>query len=381
MQKPVLLILSFSELYKDARILKQIRMFRDEYDVITCGFGEQPESGVRHVELQRQATKARTILFGLFLRTKLYRLAYWIDPVVQQTLKKLSGIHVDAVLANDLDTVGLARKIASPEQIHVDLHEYWPGLHDNIAKWRRVRAPLFEWQLENWAKPVASVTTVNQLIADRYQQEFGFTSDVVPNATEYQEINPTEVHQSIRLVHSGGAQPSRKIEMMMRAVARADAPISLDLLLVGKGTEYFESLIQLAQEIGPKVNIIDPVPYAELVKTLNSYDAGITFLPPTSSNNAMALPNKFFDYIQARVGVIAGPTPSMAELIQQYGVGIATSDFEEDSLVAVLEQLDPQQITTWKQQAHLAAKPLSAQQQSGAWKSAIARVIQNRAKA
>ncbi len=41
--RPRLLILSFSPIVSDARLLKQVRRFRDDYAVTTCGYGDAPE--------------------------------------------------------------------------------------------------------------------------------------------------------------------------------------------------------------------------------------------------------------------------------------------------------------------------------------------------
>ncbi|MEK8228005.1 hypothetical protein NKG05_20820 [Oerskovia sp. M15] len=40
--RPRLLILSFSPIVNDARVLKQVEEFREDYEVTTCGYGEAP---------------------------------------------------------------------------------------------------------------------------------------------------------------------------------------------------------------------------------------------------------------------------------------------------------------------------------------------------
>ncbi len=84
-----------------------------------------------------------------------------------------------------------------------------------------------------------------------------------------------------------------------------------------------------------------PVPSAELIETLNDYDVGIHVLPPTNTNNELALPNKFFDYVQARLALVIGPTPSMVEILREHDLGIVTADFEPASLTAALDALTP----------------------------------------
>ena len=57
MQRPTLLIMSFSRIAADARLLKQIRAFAGEYRVTTCGYGPQPFEGVEHLELDDTLSK------------------------------------------------------------------------------------------------------------------------------------------------------------------------------------------------------------------------------------------------------------------------------------------------------------------------------------
>ena len=40
--KPKLLILSFSPIASDARVLKQVDLFAEDYEVTTCGYGPAP---------------------------------------------------------------------------------------------------------------------------------------------------------------------------------------------------------------------------------------------------------------------------------------------------------------------------------------------------
>ena len=50
-----MLILSFSPLAGDARVLKQIRHFAPLFDVTTCGYGPSPHPDVEHLEIPASA--------------------------------------------------------------------------------------------------------------------------------------------------------------------------------------------------------------------------------------------------------------------------------------------------------------------------------------
>lgn len=372
--QPRILIVSLSNIASDARVLKQVRLFAHTHRVTTCGFGAAPDGVERHVQLDKAESKLVVLARAALIRAHVYSAAYWTTPAVRAARRALRNEHFDAVLANDLDTAALALSIADAQSIHLDLHEYWLGLHDNSPAWIKLRKPYYTWQLRKFGARIGSATTVSDVIAQRYRDEFGIDCGVVANASAYQELAPTEVRTPLRLVHSGGSQPSRRIENMMRAVAASESA-TLDLLLVGSGTAYFDSLIALADELGERVRILPPVSPQELVGVLNTYDVGIHVLPPTNTNNALALPNKFFDYVQARLALIIGPTASMAELLTQYELGAVTDDFEIESLTRAIDGLTAVDVTRFKQHAHDAAAELSAEPQNAVWYRAIDELI------
>lgn len=373
--RPTLLIVSFSDIANDARVKKQLLLFAEHYRVLSCGFGEQLRDDIPHIRLDSSESRFVRYLEAILLRLRWYRLTYWLHPWVRRTRRALRGRSFDAAIANDLDTLGVVLRIVGDERTHAELHEYFPGLYDQVPAWNRLRRPYLQWQLRAHATRAASVTTVSDTIAERYRAEFGFDSEVVRNAAPMQQLEPGPVSSPLRIVHSGGAQANRRIEVMMEAVARTDLDATLDLYLTQQGTPYADGLAKLAEELGERIRLHPPVPQAELVGVLNGYDVGIHVLPPTNTNNALALPNKFFDYVQARLGIVIGPTADMAKLVRQYEVGAVAEGFGVDDVVRTLDRIDPEQVAEWKRNAHAHAEEASAERQEQAWRDAIAALV------
>ena len=369
--KPRLLIISFSDISNDARVKKQIDLFSERYRVTTCGFGPQPRVGVEHLQLEHAVSQGFKYAEAVLLRLRAYGIAYRFHPTARAALRALTGHRFDAVLANDLDTLGVAFAVAEPEAVHADLHEYFPGLNDQSPKWVRMRKPAHEWALRRYAVRAGSVTTVSDTIADRYAREFGFSSGVVRNAAPLATLAPTPVASPIRVVHSGGAQANRRIEVMMEAVAASSADVTLDLYLTGVGSAYHRSLEELAARLGSRITLHPPVPQSELIETLNAYDVGIHVLPPTNTNNGLALPNKFFDYVQARLALVIGPTIDMEQLLRQYDLGVVADGFDTNTVTAALDGLTAEEVERWKRNADAAAPENSAESQLHVWEAAV----------
>jgi hypothetical protein len=209
--------------------------------------------------------------------------------------------------------------------------------------------------------------TVGRGLATEYEHNFNVKPVVISNANNYHDINPSEVpHDKIRLVHHGIATPSRKLELMIETVGILDQRFTLDLILLTPGFAskktrgYLDELRKLASG-NPRIKIIPPVKSTEVVGAIRKYDIGIFLLPPVNFNYENTLPNKLFDFIQARLGVAVGPTPEMAEIVRHYSLGIVSDEFTPTSLAGQLAKLTRSQIETFKKNASVAAKELNAE--------------------
>jgi hypothetical protein len=367
--RPRLLILSFSDISADARVLKQVRRFVTQYDVTTCGFGPAPDAGVRHLRIPDGRTIDQRNRNDLILRR--YRRMYWSLPGIAHVMSVLpSEPRFDVVLANDIDTVGVAMALEPTGGVHADIHEYAPRQNEELLLWRIFVAPYVRWMCRNFLTKSDSVTTVGKGVADEYRRVFDVQAGVVTNAAPYADLEPGPVGSPIRLVHSGAALRNRHLEVTVSAVLASSADLSLDLFLMPNDPAYIEELRGLAGDDG-RVRVRDPLPYAQLIETLNEYDAGIHVIPPTNFNNRWSLPNKFFDYVQARLALVIGPSAEMRQVLQRHDLGAVAAGFGIDEVRASLDGLTQDAVAAWKANAASAARELSAEEQIEGWARAV----------
>ncbi|UNX55735.1 glycosyltransferase family 1 protein [Georgenia sp. TF02-10] len=375
MSRPRLLVLSFSPISTDARVLKQVQYFVDRYDVTTCGYGPAPAGVRRHLELPAGAANR---LDGRLITARAYRAAYWRQPAVRAARALLRGTDVDAVLANDLDALPLALALHPRGGVHADLHEYFPRLHEENEPWRRRIGPYMSWLCRRYLPRAASVSTVSGGLAREYEREFGVPVQVVTNATPFADLAPTPVAQPVRLVHSGACLRSRNIHLMVEAMAPLAGRFTLDLYLTPNHPDYLAELRTRAAALG-NVTVHDPVPYPRLVQTLHRHDLGVFVLPPVSFSYAHALPNKVYDFAQARLGVVVGPSPEMVSFIEAAQNGVVTGGFTAADLTATLGQLTPPRVAELKAASHAHARDLSAEAEVAKWGRAVARLVERAA--
>lgn len=375
MSRPELLILSFSPIAGDARVLKQVRLFRDRYAVTTCGYGPAPEGVEEHIAIPDD--RSVTALNGRLITLRWYRRAYAALPAVRWVREALAGRRFDAVLANDLEAVPLALEVAERGRVHADLHEYAPRLHEEHAAWNRRIRPFYEWLARRFATRAASWSTVSHGLAREYEREFGFAPVVVTNAAPFAELSPTPVGDPIRLVHSGAGLANRNLMTMVEGVELARRDVTFDLYLTPNHPDYVDRIRRHA-EGSRRVRLHDPVPYDRLIATLNDYDVGVFVLPPVNFNYRWALPNKLFDYIQARLGVLVGPSEEMARYVHDHRVGVVADDFTAEALARAIDALDADEVRRMKQASHDAAAEVSAERQQHAWEAAVDRLVEAR---
>jgi glycosyltransferase involved in cell wall biosynthesis len=223
-------------------------------------------------------------------------------------------------------------------------------------------------------KQSAAIVTVSQGIAEEYKRVFDIDSTLVVNATPYHDMSVGPVSAPLRLVHSGGIAVQRRLDIMIEGVRRSSADVILDLYLVGGDPALAAELKALAAD-DSRIRFRDPVPYKDLIKVLNDYDVGLSIFPPTTFNLAWCLPNKFFDFVQARLGVIVGPSPEMARFVEEYGIGLVLPDFEPASLAASLDALSAERVSAWKVASDTHAAALSSESQAKTWGELMSRVL------
>lgn len=373
-----LVIIAFSNLRSDPRVNRQIRFLSFRYRVIAVGLGNPQKSKVKFIPI----IKKKKSIIGKFvsatqLLSRRYESYYWRNEQVLNCLEKLRNIPADLVLANDIDTLPLALKIARGAKVIFDAHEYFPGHSDHRVLFNVLFKEYKNYLCRSYIPKVDSMITVCEGIANQYAIDTGIKPVVLTNAPEYQEIEPAlryDYARKIRLIHHGGASPSRKIQNMIEMMKYLDSRFELDFVLVPGSEKYIQKLKNIARH-DSRIRFLPPVPMQQLIKFSNQYDIGLYLLQPTSFNTQYALPNKLFEFIQARLMVAIGPSPEMARIVRAHDCGVVAHSFAPKSLADCLMELDHAKINHYKQQSHKIARLMSAEENRGKLLNVVAKVL------
>ncbi len=355
-------MVSFSPIHSDARVLRQLSVVTRQAHVTTIGYGPAPAGADEHLRLPDGAPSLPQTPRGVaLLAARRWRAAELAAPAAEHALRLAEGKRWDAVVSNDARALPVAHRLAAGAPVWADLHEWAPEERTHVLAWRLLVAPLMDHLCRTYLPLSAATTTVAASIADLYAEHYGVRPQVMRNAAPWADLSPTGVDApTIRLVHSGGAIPGRNLEAMLDVVAALGRGYSLDLYLMpgGDGGRYLRALRDRAAGL-PGVTFHDPVPPADLPATLNRYDVGVFWIPPFNTNAARTLPNKLFDFVQARLAVAVGPSPEMARVVTEHRLGVVAEDFTVDACAASVARLSRADVAGFKASTDAASRELS----------------------
>lgn len=354
-----ILLIAYTDVSKDPRPRRQIQILSRSYDVVTIATAPH---GVESLFFQLEKLSFYQQLLRLpLLLFRFYNLFYW-DKFKCDLVKRLNGIEIDLIIVHEIRLVPLALRIRSDVPILLDAHEYSPhNFNDNLL-WRLFFKNYYTFLTHTYLPDCKKIITVSRGVGDLYKKNFGVEPIIITNAADYQNLSPTPVDpENIKIVHHGDCSPSRKLELMIEMMDFLPQNYTLYLILVVTKVNkiYFNKLKKLSQN--RKVIFLDPLPFDQIIPYCNRYDFGITFHPPTNVNILNGLGNKFFEFIQSRLVIAVGPLPEMKNLVDQYGIGVVSSDFSPQAMAKAIAALSIKDIEAKKEVVHSSAKVLSSE--------------------
>ena len=248
----------------------------------------------------------------------------------------------DIATANDLDTllgvycaVRLRRK-----HIVYDSHEYFtevPELaHRPFVKriWTAIELCLFP-RLKN-------CITVCESIANIYTKTYGVPVRVVRNLPFLQEQYIETQRNNKLILYQGSLNVGRGLEML---ISTMEFLPDAELLIVGDGDIKADLQKLVCQrKLGDRVEFTGKIPYSEVKNYTRQAAIGVSLEEDCCANYHFALPNKLFDYIQARTPVLVSDLPEMARIVQQYNCGeVLTKRTKQDLAKQIANLLEHQE--------------------------------------
>jgi len=377
-----ILIVTLSKVSTDPRILRQVSTLQDKYRVEVVGYGpaiagvehffDLNRASFPHGRFRRKLTKALLLTLRLYKRLYFYDLNSTTEKLFHENFEKY-----DLIVANDFNSLPLIKfSIDKKPKVLLDAHEYYfdeiySPLHNRLFKSYR------NWIATTHLSQVHSMSTVSNGIARRYEEELGFQNvSVIRNIPKLSRTAPIfQRKDKVHLIHHGAAVEGRGLLELIDLVSLLKHDFVLNLMLVETDPKFFSQLVVKAKPLKNRVLFHHVVPTELIAQTISQFDLGIFILPPLSINNHFVLPNKFFEFIQAGLGVVTGPSPEMAKIVNEHSLGVVTQSFEIEEVARILNSLDRSQIELLRKNSRQAADIFCWEEESKVLISQISRAI------
>ena len=371
-----ILIICRTNLEKAPRFLIQVDALCDSYSIIASGLsGDLNSKKYKFVQLAPYEKQTVHVTFhlkynvifrkliSLFLRLIYSKKIDREKNNINENFNRLKNHPYNLVIAHHLDDLALGVKLAKHKNVKLifNAHEYYPLQFSDREEWMKNTQPYMVKKARENFKYVDACFCVGNMIADKYKSEFNLSSDVITNAKPFCNLTPKiiNVGEQVKLIHHGAAIRSRRLELMIEMMDYLGKGYSLSLILVPGEPSYITELKAMASK---NVNIHFPesVSTHDISTHINKYDIGVYILPPLNFNSEYALPNKFFEFIQARLAIATSPSLEMKNLVNEYNLGVVADDYTPKGLADEIKTMDIEKIMFHKNQSHKFAKVLSA---------------------
>ena len=342
-----------SDIVTDQRVQKECNTFRKMgYEVLLIGRKSKNTFLIKELDY-------KVIRFiNLFRRGPLMYLVFNIQLFFYLLFK-----NVDVLWANDLDTLLPNFIISRLKNIKLvyDSHEYF-----TLSVYKKTSRRIWQ-KLENFLFPrLKNIITVSGSIKKVYEEKYKVPITVIRNVPyRIHNINPEKVNllpdKKILIMQGVGLNDNRGCEESV--LAMQFLPDDFNLYFIGSGTvlDKLKKMV-LDLDLSSKVTFINVLPYNEMIDYTRKSFLGLIFERiDITDHHRFALPNKFFDYINAGIPVLSSKATEIKLLIEKYQIGDFIDTFEPAEIAAKIIEIEKNNgvYNLWRNNAIIASKELN----------------------
>ncbi|MGE0858728.1 MAG: glycosyltransferase [Gammaproteobacteria bacterium] len=184
--------------------------------------------------------------------------------------------------------------------------------------------------------------------------------------------------QARLVLFANSIAPDAGIEVLIDALALLPADVHVALLGPLRDPGYRAALLTRATRRGVEARLHLPPPCRadEVVAMFAGADVGVIPLQNTRANHYLALPNRLFEMIMARVPVVVAAFPDLTALVAEHDIGLACACDDPESVAQALATLlTPARRATLSERLEAAAHVLCWEREAAAYPDWLATLL------
>ena len=273
-----------------------------------------------------------------------YRCYKITDPLPFSRAFTMAGAFYPAelVIGEDLPALKAAATLAQAwgSKLVFDSHEFYPEQRVFSSKQKRI----MHSYTREYIGRCNAVITVSDGIADKFSEYYRIPRPLVlhnvadrqdvPASNRLRETLSLDDSQKI-ILYQGGIIPDRNIDNLVSGFAKLD-PDHTHLVLLGPSDPDFLGALKkrAGALLSKKIHFLEAVPQRELLSYTASADFGVVPYKVIDLNTKYCIPNKFFEYIQAELPVLANELVEVGKILGEIGGGGLVADLNSPGGVA-----------------------------------------------
>jgi hypothetical protein len=332
--KPKILVIKRADMEFDIRSQRIATSLRKDFDVKLVGVSPWSESTIKQESIpdfnimqlslpERAFRKIRREILQRNIGDKSLEYRFSKDKWIHSASQFMAKNSFDLIIACDIDAIAASKISKSRALVIGDMHEHAPTELANQPGWLERIGVYKSWLCEEYLPTVDVLYTVSSSLAKSFSQEFRLElPEVLRNVAPYtQRIKKPSNMAPNNFIHHGIAAKIRRLEEHAILANRLGDPYQFNMMLQPVEYDYYGYLKGISK-IVDNFKIIAPVAPSEIIQSIAKYDAGIYLLRPETEQLRVTLPNKFFEFVQARLPIFSGGLGEMDALVERYRIGV-----------------------------------------------------------
>lgn len=238
-----ILVISEGNTAKDPRPKRVIENFKSSCLVTTIGINVSDIEDVN--VLSYPASKRRSFFREILLYINIFTRRY-MQLVDIPSRKKIQIFmqeeSYDVIFCHSLVLLPLVLKYKKNAKVIFDAREYYPKEQEHNYRWRILFKNFNHWLCKTYLPLVDYVYSVSKGLSQQYEYDYNISCNTIMSLPAFYDIKPSKIEKKIKLIYHGVASEDRYIHLMIEMMDYVDDRFQLDLMLMGKGSDYYNYL-------------------------------------------------------------------------------------------------------------------------------------------